>query len=217
MKIINWDRWQSFRKDRGAPPWIKVHRNLMSNHEWVQLTDAGKGQLVSIWILAGDKSGTIPDCPTTIQKMCLLDRKPNLNKFIDLGFLTSSGCQDDANMTHQRREEESRVEESKNTGDSAKQNNVPYVAILNLYHKTLPTLPKVEKLTAKRKGYIKQRWLHDLPDLEHWENYFDFVKQSKFLMGKATPVNGRKVFMANLEWLTNESNFVKISEENYHG
>ena len=98
-----------------------------------------------------------------------------------------------------------------------KVNSIPFIEIVNLYHEKLPELPKVEKLTPTRKSYIRQRWLQDLPDLDHWGNFFHHVKQSKFLMGGSTPVNGHRVFRANLEWLTKESNFVKISEDNYHG
>ena len=96
-------------------------------------------------------------------------------------------------------------------------NGVPFADILNLYHEKLPTLPRVEKLTATRKSYIRQRWLNDLTELEHWDNFFDYVSKSKFLMGNTTPVNGHRVFRANLEWLTKESNYTKIAEENYHG
>jgi len=64
----------------------------MTNEAWVSLTDAEKGQLVSIWILAADKDGHIPDNPIVIQRMAMLDTKPNLKKFIDLDFLTVT-CQ----------------------------------------------------------------------------------------------------------------------------
>ena len=121
MKVSNWDKWQSFRKDRGAPPWIKIHRNLMSNEQWVELSDAEKGQLVSIWMLAADKDGVIPDSDKMIQKMAMLDSKPNINKFIDLGFLTTT-CQPHDNQENkpcpqvdapeEKRVEESRVEKN---------------------------------------------------------------------------------------------------------
>ena len=87
LRIKNWSLWQTYRKDRGTPPWIKIYRNLLSNPEWVSLTDSEKGQLTSIWILAADKGGAIPDDPVVIQKMCMLDTAPNINKFIDLGFV----------------------------------------------------------------------------------------------------------------------------------
>jgi len=92
MNVANWEKWQSYRKDRGTPPWIKVHRNLLSNQEWVSLSDSEKGQLVSMWLLAADKKGVIPDNATVLQKMCLLDKAPNISKFIDLGFLSTT-CQ----------------------------------------------------------------------------------------------------------------------------
>jgi hypothetical protein len=87
MKIKNWDKWQTYRQDRGAPPWIKVHRNLMSNSDWVGMSDAEKGQLVSMWIVAADKAGHLPDDPAMIRKMCILDGTPDINKFKRLGFI----------------------------------------------------------------------------------------------------------------------------------
>ena len=97
LQISNWERWQTYRGDRGTPPWIKVYRNLFSNPEWATLSDAEKGQLVSIWILASDKKGTITNNPKTVQKMCQLDDKPNINKFIELGFIVLP-CQPSGNQ-----------------------------------------------------------------------------------------------------------------------
>jgi PHD/YefM family antitoxin component YafN of YafNO toxin-antitoxin module len=94
--------------------------------------------------------------------------------------------------------------------------SVPYEKIKTLYHEILPTLPKVEKLTAKRKSWIKQRWCEDMNKLDNWKNYFDYVAQSDFLMGRTTSSNGRPPFRATLEWLTNAGNFAKVSEGNYH-
>ena len=85
------------------------------------MTDAEKGQLVSIWIVGADKNGHLPDDPRILMKICQLDDLPNINKFIDLKFIESTGSQYDANMTptgsqhdapDKIREEESRVERS---------------------------------------------------------------------------------------------------------
>lgn len=95
-------------------------------------------------------------------------------------------------------------------------NDVPFAAIVNLYHEILPDLPKVEKLTQTRKGYIRQRWAEDLTELSHWKNYFEYVKKSRFLMGKAPGSNGKPPFRASLEWLTKPSNYAKVAEETYH-
>jgi hypothetical protein len=98
MRIRNWDKWQSYRTDRGTPPWIKIHRNLLSNPEWASLSDAEKGQLVSMWIIAADKKGELPGDAAIIRKICMLDDVPNLNKFKMLGFIEKDGCQDDAKL-----------------------------------------------------------------------------------------------------------------------
>jgi hypothetical protein len=93
---------------------------------------------------------------------------------------------------------------------------VPFAEIVDLYHSILPMCPRVEKLTETRKGYIRQRWLNDLTDLEQWENYFHYVAKSKFLTGRAEGRNGKPPFLADIQWLTNPTNYTKIAEEKYH-
>ncbi len=87
LKINQWEKWQTFRSDRGSPPWIKIHRQIMTNPKWAKLTDSEKGQLICLWIIAADKKGTIPDNEVILKKIAGLDKPPNINKFIDLGFI----------------------------------------------------------------------------------------------------------------------------------
>ena len=112
LKIKNWERWQSYRVDRGQPPWIKIHRCVMRNPEWVSLTDSERGQLVAIWLLAADHDGVIPASESLIQKLCFMTDELKINKFIELGFiegsLTPERRQVDANMTNQSRVEKKR-------------------------------------------------------------------------------------------------------------
>ena len=105
LKVANWREWQSYRSDRGQPPWIKVHRRLLRNPEWVQLSDAARAHLVSIWILAADKDGEIPDSPELIQRFCCLDSPPDLDKLASLGFLLpAKKRRGDAKVTPTRRQ-----------------------------------------------------------------------------------------------------------------
>src|SRR3990167_9579595 len=104
----------------------------------------------------------------------------------------------------------------KSTTSKKIKNSAPYEAIVSLYHEKLPKLPKCIKLTNQRKGYIRQRWLEDLPDMEAWGKYFDIVKQSKFLMGQANSTGGRPPFRADLPWLCRPENVVKVIEGKYH-
>jgi hypothetical protein len=97
----------------------------------------------------------------------------------------------------------------------------PVDKIVEVYHQVLPELPKVMALTAKRKSSIKQRWDQLKPEstedgVESFTDYFKLVRGSDFLMGKKPASNGHKVFVATLEWLVNESNFIKVCERNYH-
>lgn len=51
------------------------------------MTDGQRGQLVSLWLLAADHDGKIPDDPMTLQKLCFMSKKPDLELFISLGFI----------------------------------------------------------------------------------------------------------------------------------
>jgi len=133
IRIHDWDTWQSFRKDRGAPPWIKVHRCLLSCRKWASLTDAEKGQLVSIWMVAADNNGEILGDPKAIRKICQLDEIPDIQRFIGLGLMETICPQVGANLTtscqpvaetvahfdppEESRVEESRVEDKQHLGD----------------------------------------------------------------------------------------------------
>ncbi|MCP4186023.1 MAG: hypothetical protein GY763_00305 [Gammaproteobacteria bacterium] len=92
----------------------------------------------------------------------------------------------------------------------------PYQKIVDLYHEILPTLPRVVKLTDKRKSHIRSRWKGDADNLKFWEDYFNHVGRSKFLTGQAHPTNGRKVFMADIDFLIREDVIVKTQEGKYN-
>lgn len=118
----NWGKWQSYRSDRGTPPWIKVHRVLFTNPEWAMLTDAEKGQLVSLWIVAADNGGCVPGDKRVLRKIAMLDDEPDVEKFIKLGFIEPRAKQADAKVTPPRQpddapetETETETEDKKNT------------------------------------------------------------------------------------------------------
>lgn len=93
---------------------------------------------------------------------------------------------------------------------------IPYQRIVDLYHQKLSMLPRVFDLSPARKAQIRARWKEgSLPDLEAWAYYFDQVAKSKFLTGMVDPKGGRKPFLADLEWLTRQANFLKVAEDKY--
>ena len=100
----------------------------------------------------------------------------------------------------------------------------PHQAMLDLFHEVLPEFPTVRVWSEKRKAIFRARWKSGLKradgtptnSLEYWRQFFEYVRDSDWLMGK---VNGRtgRPFKADLEWLITESNFIKIIEGKYHG
>jgi len=92
-----------------------------------------------------------------------------------------------------------------------KNNNIPFQGILNLYHEILPELPKVAKLTPKRKSQIRSRWMESekTQNLDWWKQYFQKVRTKPFYLG----INDRG-WRADIEYLTRQEPFVKIVEGN---
>lgn len=92
--------------------------------------------------------------------------------------------------------------------------SVPAQAIAELFNESFPELPKVKSLTDKRRTAVRRRWVEnsDMQNLDRWRDFFGYVRQSDFLMGRTErPWNG-----FCFDWLFNPSNFVKIREGNYH-
>ena len=218
MKIKNWGKFQHYDKRR--PLWIKLYRDILDDIKIYKLSDGAFRFLINSILLASEDFGELPECDEIAFRLRL--DKDKVNKYLqEIDYCIEhddsevlADCYQDASL---EKEKEKEKEKDINKSSPKTVNDVPYKKIVETYHKMLPTLPKVEKLTATRKGQIKQRWRQDLKDLNQWENYFDYVSQSKFLMGLVPSNNGRKPFIATLEWLTKESNFTKVSEENYHG
>jgi len=225
LRIRNWDRWQSYRRDRGQPPWIKVHRRLMSNAGWAALTDAQKGQMVQIWLLAADRDGEIPDEPKVLQKLCMLDSEPNLEVFAKQGFITG-WRQGDVTVTSERRQHDAPETEAetdippkggsapqrKNGADGAPFPPVPFEKIRSDYNALAADLglPQCRILTPTRKAHIAARW-REHPEEESWTNFWLFVRDQPFLAGK----NDRG-WRCSLEWLMKPNNFAKVAEEHYN-
>ena len=91
--------------------------------------------------------------------------------------------------------------------------------VVSLYHKILPSHPRVRKITPERERLIKARIGDDLPDREAWETYFRIVSVSEFLTGKIPPrpdSGWKRPFIADLEWLVKPGNVVRVAEKAYH-
>jgi hypothetical protein len=102
----------------------------------------------------------------------------------------------------------------------------PHTEIINLYHEKLPELASIStkvvggkeqyNWTGARASHLKSRWAESerRQTLEWWTDFFGFVKESDFLMGKTNGTNGRS-FKADLGWLIKPENFNKVVEGKY--
>jgi hypothetical protein len=314
LHVKNWASFQHYR-DR-APPWIKLHKGLLDNLDFANLSPLAGKCLPLVWLIASEHNGAVPDVAVVAFRLrvSVETAQSVLSDLMDHGFICGSvdcaavapalpksnpsryipdkvrtavmardngrcvwcGSPDDIEFDHiipvsrggspeidniqllcrscnrkkrtkvaeqaeqlatqmqGRRSLETEVEtevETENAlralvgfsdppaaadGEKPKRQAVPIAAIVDLYHAKLPELPKVEKLTPARRGYLQQRWREDLLDLDQWGNFFDHIRLSKFLMGKAPGKDGKPPFRADLEWLTKPANFAKIAEDKYH-
>jgi len=106
LRVRKWEQWQSYRSDRSQPPWIKLHRRLILDPDFVMLGDSEKAHLMCIWIVAADRNGMIPDDAPLIKKIAGLDTCPDLDRLQALGFLEQ--CNADAKATPKRRQSDSK-------------------------------------------------------------------------------------------------------------
>ena len=217
IKIKNWEKWQTYRADRGAPPWIKLHKSLRSNPEWNMLSDAEKGQLVSLWLLASDKEGFIPASPKMLKKICALDTEPDIKKFMQYQFVESTGVTVASPWRHRDAPEtyskESDSKESDSKESDSKEADVKSIYVdsaVEIYNSFARQngLSIVQRLTPPRKAKLRAR-LKDCGGIEGWKAAIEKVGESDFLLGR---VNDWK---AGFDFLLRESSFTKLMEDGY--
>ena len=91
LRIRNWDKWQSYRRDRPSPPWIKVYRALLRDPNFIVLTDAQKFHWVGLFLLASERNGIVSDDPKILQKQLCSDEEIDVSLFLSLQVLEKTG------------------------------------------------------------------------------------------------------------------------------
>jgi uncharacterized protein YdaU (DUF1376 family) len=98
------------------------------------------------------------------------------------------------------------------SGDYKPEKKQPdYQAIIDLYHRILPSLPMVKLLTDKRKASIRSccSLKPSYIGLDFWDAYFEQASKSDFIMGRKTD------WRADFDFLVTKSKFVKVLEGSY--
>lgn len=85
IRITNWTKYQHY-SDRN-PPWIKLHRDLLTSEVWTMSGDASKALAVAIMLLAAVHENKIPAKPCYIKRVAYLDTLPDFSPLIENGFI----------------------------------------------------------------------------------------------------------------------------------
>ena len=144
-----------------------------------------------------------------------------LIRFIDSKWLDEDRDQVGSNKRLKR---DQRGVTTKDPNLNPKKDTCPHEAIVDLYHRLLPELPRVKVWSGKRQALLRARWNQGVENsdglksncIEWWEGFFKHIRSSYFLMGKSSPQSGQKPFKPNLEWFCNEKSFINIIEGKYH-
>lgn len=95
-RIKNWGEFQHF-KDR-TPPWIKLYRKLLDDMEWHLLDPQPAKTLVSLWLIASEYEGSLPD----VKKLAFRLRLSEKQVSGDISKLSHWLEQDDINVISPR-------------------------------------------------------------------------------------------------------------------
>jgi hypothetical protein len=146
--------------------------------------------------LAGYESGILGGRP--------LDVPPKGTETIPLGDISN---QVQVQGEEQEKEEvQEQVQEELST-DITKKEKIPFSEIVDIFNRVCEDLPKVVKLSEKRKksitSLLKSHSLQDIGEV------FKKVNESDFLSGRSGN------WKASFDWIFNQTNFLKVLEGNY--
>lgn len=119
-----------------------------------------------------------------------------------------SADESEKSVTREEKRREDKIHNANPEGSA------PVTEIMELFNKSFPELPQVTKISEKRRQLVKRRWIEnkDMQTLEDWERFFNYIGKSDFLMGRTPkPWHG-----LCFDWIFNSTNFIKITEGNYH-
>jgi len=85
FRIKNWEKFQHYSERN--PPWIKLYNNLLDSYEFSQLSDASKGHLVAIWLLASRSKNKLPWDEKWLATKISASSKINLTQLLQFGFI----------------------------------------------------------------------------------------------------------------------------------
>jgi len=115
--------------------------------------------------------------------------------------------QEEEEQEEEQEEEKEQEEEQEESLPKRETHKIDFQEIINIFNSVCSELPKVEKISEKRKKLIEARIKEN--SLETLGIVFKKISESDFLSGRKTD------FVASFDWVMNPANFLKILEDNY--
>lgn len=85
LRIREWGRFQHY-KDRD-PPWIKLHRELLTSRTWVSLDDASRVLAIALMLLAAGTDNKIPADAAYLKRVAYLNADPDWQPLVRTQFV----------------------------------------------------------------------------------------------------------------------------------
>lgn len=85
FKIRNWDKFQHYKQRN--PPWIRLHRTLLRDHKFNQLSEWEQWTLVRLWLLASEASNHMAFDERWVRKAINATKRVPLEKYVNMGFI----------------------------------------------------------------------------------------------------------------------------------
>ncbi len=99
FRIVAWNNYQHY-KDRN-PPWIKLHRELLTSRMWVSCNDETRALAVACMLLAAATENNIPADTAYLKRVAYLNKKPDLKPLLDIGFIEAVESKESASKVEQ--------------------------------------------------------------------------------------------------------------------
>lgn len=79
-----WDTFQHYK--RRNPPWIKLHRSLLDDYHFCQMSEKSRLHLILLWLYASQNNGKVPNNPKFLERKLDIE-SIDLQEIVDAGFL----------------------------------------------------------------------------------------------------------------------------------
>jgi len=135
LRVKNWEKFQHYKKRN--PPWIKLHRSLMTDSDFLSMPEVAQYELIRIWLVASSGQdmassrqvcgqGVVSSRQDCVKRIAGLRRLRYWNLLIQKGFLipdasiTLAPCKQNATTETETETETEKKEQKKRTGSAQK-------------------------------------------------------------------------------------------------